>query len=166
MYGLIDFSRPYKMMIKGDIFFILDKEFEGIRHMKHYNQLYFPNVVARFETFLPWLSSHNCLTLTFEELKLRPEDTFKNIYNWVWNGKEPTPDIITSMRQSSSPMYSKTYNKSQVNQWPYFFNEKHRNAFEKVGSNEYIKFLLKNTLIFTTFYRNQILFFAYHKILT
>jgi hypothetical protein len=69
--------------------------------------------------------------LTFEELKLRPEDTFKNIYKWVWNGEKPTADIITSMRQSSSPKYSKTYDKSQVNQCPYFFNEKHHDAFKK-----------------------------------
>lgn len=55
--------------------------------------------------------------------------------------------MVTSMRQSSSPSHSKPYNKSQVNQWPYFFNEKHHDAFEKVGGNELIKLLDSNFLI-------------------
>jgi hypothetical protein len=128
------------------LFLILGEEYEGIRHMNHYDRMCFPNVVARFETFLPWLSSHNCLTLTFEELKLRPEDTFEKLYTWVWDGKDPTSDEIVSMRQNTKPENSKTYFKSLVNQWPHYFKEKHHNAFERIGGFDianYINILKK-----------------------
>jgi hypothetical protein len=112
----------------------MGKEFEGVRQMKHYNQLYFPNIVKRFETFIPWLLSKKYFTISFEEFKLKPKDTFKNLFARLLDDKNITSNELASVKQITNPENSKTYLISLVSEWPHFFKDKYRKAFEKVSS--------------------------------
>jgi hypothetical protein len=114
-------------------FLILGEEYSAIREMKNYEKLYFPNIVKRYGTFLPWLGSSNCLTTTFEELKQKLDQTLAKVYSWVWNGVKPNEKHLASMKRGMKPKHSKTYFKSLTCQWPLYFEDEHYERLRSIG---------------------------------
>lgn len=109
------------------------------KKMDGYQYLKFPNIVKRMETFLPWLESSNCLVVSFEELKLNLDEAFSKIYAWIWDEAAPSKKHLNLMRHQTNPRNSKTYFRSEMNQWPKYFNNSHYESFKEIGGNQLLK---------------------------
>lgn len=120
-------------------FLILGHHYPKVQSMNNFHLLNFPNIVERFQTFMPWLSSSNCLQVKFEDLKDNPQVTFETIYGWIWNKDKIEPSTYRKMIKNANPMNSKTFMKSETEKWPAYFNNSHLANFEKVGGNNLLK---------------------------
>lgn len=114
-------------------FLIQGHDYPGIKDLNNQKKLYFPNIVERYNTFLPWLSSPFCLTKKFENLKSSPYSEFKDIYEWVWENKDFNNAYFKKMMRRAAPKNSKTFIESKIRKWQEYFNKYHYDSFEKLG---------------------------------
>lgn len=91
-----------------------------------------PDIVQRYQVFLPWLRSDHTLVLHFESLKTDPEKQYKKLFQWI-KGASPLSYQLKAICQKADPAFSSTYHQSHVGQWRHYFSQQHYEAFQSLG---------------------------------
>lgn len=99
----------------------------------------FPDIRARFEPFLPWLTQNDVLSLRYEDLIKDAQGGLSAIFEhalkrgFIYSGDKPA--ALASLAAAIQPERSPTFRSGKTGGWRDHFNEAHKILFKEVSGD-------------------------------
>jgi sulfotransferase 6B1 len=113
------------------ISFLINGWPKGDRRAGFPEKVDFPSVGERFREFMPWLEKPEVLKIKYEDL-IHPDEKYR-VYAHILEflGKEVSEKNLSCMEKAANPNFSKTFRNGTSGDWEKYFNQYHRDRFEK-----------------------------------
>lgn len=99
----------------------------------------FPDILARFEPYIPWLEQPAVLSLRYEELIQNVQESLSAVFDhalkrgFIYSGDKAA--ALASLTAAIQPDRSPTFRSGKAGGWREHFNEEHKKLFKEVSGD-------------------------------